>query len=74
MAFSRPSAAYKLNDSCYYFYYCFRRYFSLYTTHICLAATACINPAVTYYSPPYYGPVTYWAYYYGPPYRGVARL
>jgi hypothetical protein len=49
--FSGPSAAYKLNYSRYYF----RRRFSPYTAYINPAATTRINPATTYYGPPYYG-------------------
>jgi hypothetical protein len=81
MTFSGPSAAYKLNCSCYYFCYCFRRCFSPYTTRIDpaatarinLAATTCINPAATYYSPPYRGAARLWSYYYSPLYYRAAR-
>ena len=47
ITFSRLSAAYKPNCSCYCFYYYFRRCFSPYTTYINLAATPHINPAIT---------------------------
>ena len=49
--FSKPLAAYKLD----YFYY-FRYYFSLYFLPF---YTTYINLAITYYYPPYYGPVRY---------------
>jgi hypothetical protein len=53
--FSGPPAAYKPNYSRYYFRYYFRRCFFPYTARINLAATIRINPAATYYRPPYRG-------------------
>jgi len=72
MTFSGPPAAYKLNYSRYYFRYYFRRCFFPYTARINLAASICINPATTYYYPPYCGAARLWSYY-RLPYYGVAR-
>ena len=74
---------------CRYFCYCFRcsHYcFSLYfpppytarinlatTTHINSAIAAYINPAATYYSPPYRRAARLWPYYYYSPYYRAAR-
>ena len=74
-AFSGPSIAYKPNYSrrclCRCLCRCLRRYLFFYFPP---PYTAHINLATTCYSPPYYGPVEYWAYYYGPLYCGTTRL
>ena len=71
MTFSGPSAAYKLDYSCYYF--CHHLFF--YTACINLAATPCINLAATPYinlaTTPYINLVVT---HYSPPYCWAAKL